>query len=91
MEETRFGDRRTLIVWAILAGATFASFLLGAEHLIDNETLVAEIVIAVALVKIRLVAMHFMELSQAPLALRAAIEIYCVGVFVLLSALYLAG
>ena len=38
---------------------------------------------------VRLVGLDFMELRHAPLPLRAAFEAYCVGMWALLSALYL--
>lgn len=80
--------KRSAVVWAALVIFTIASFLLGGEHLIDNKTLAAAIVIGIAAVKIRLVGLHFMELRHAPVALRAAFEAYCVGLFAVLMGLY---
>jgi hypothetical protein len=45
--------------------------------------------LAIAAVKVRLVGLDFMELRHAPIPLRAAFEVYCVGIWALLSALYL--
>jgi heme/copper-type cytochrome/quinol oxidase subunit 4 len=78
----------SVIVWAALVVFTVASFALGGEHLIDNKTLAAALVIGIGAVKVRLVGMHFMELRAAPVALRAAFEAYCVGLFVVLMGIY---
>lgn len=82
--------RTANLVWAVLVLATVASYLLGAEHLIDNQDVVAGLVIGVAFVKVRLVGIHFMELGRAPLPLRLAFEAYCAITFGVLFLLYLA-
>ena len=78
----------SVIVWAALVVFTVASFALGGEHLIDNKTLAAALVIGIGAVKVRLVGMHFMELRGAPVALRAAFEAYCAGLYVVLMGIY---
>ena len=78
----------SVIVWAALVVFTLLSFALGGEHLIDNKTLAAAIVIGIAAIKIRLVGLHFMELKGAPVALRAVFEGYCVVLFVALMGIY---
>ncbi len=80
--------RVSVIVWAALVIFTIVSFALGGEHLIDNKTLAAAVVLGIAAVKVRLVGLHFMELRHAPVALRAAFEAYCVGLFAVLMGLY---
>jgi hypothetical protein len=47
------------------------------------------VVLAIAAIKVRLVGLDFMELRTAPVPLRAAFECYCVGLWALLSGLYL--
>lgn len=81
--------RVSVIVWAALVIFTVLSFALGGEHLIDNRTLAAAVVLGIAAVKVRLVGLHFMELRHAPVALRAAFEAYCVGLFAVLMGLYI--
>ncbi|WP_019873411.1 cytochrome C oxidase subunit IV family protein [Sporichthya polymorpha] len=78
----------SVIVWAALVVFTVLSFALGGEHLIDDKTLAAAMVIGIAAIKIRLVGRHFMELRGAPVALRAAFEGYCAGLFVVLMGIY---
>jgi len=51
--------------------------------------LVAVLVLGIAAIKVRLVGLDFMELRHAPIPLRAAFETYCIGMWALLSALYL--
>jgi hypothetical protein len=75
-------------VWAALVVFTVISFLLGGEHLIDNKTLAAVIVVGIAAFKVRLVGLHFMELKGAPIALRGVFEGYCVVLFVALMGIY---
>jgi hypothetical protein len=78
----------SVIVWAALVVFTLASFALGGEHLVENKTLAAAVVLGIGAIKVRLVGLHFMELRGAPMALRAAFEAYCVGLFVVLLGIY---
>lgn len=78
----------SVIVWGALVVFTVASFALGGEHLIENKTLAAAIVLGIGAIKVRLVGLHFMELRGAPVALRAAFEAYCAGLFVVLMGIY---
>ena len=73
--------------WVILIAATIVSWAIGAEH--GTGSLVAVVVLAIAAIKARLVGLDFMELRQAPIPLRAVFECYCVGMWALLSGLYL--
>jgi caa(3)-type oxidase subunit IV len=73
--------------WVILIAATIVSWAIGAEH--GTGSLLAVVVLAIAAIKARLVGLDFMELRQAPIPLRAVFECYCVGMWALLSGLYL--
>ena len=73
--------------WLFLVAATIVSWAVGAEH--GTGSLVVVVVLGIAAVKVRLVGLDFMELRHAPFALRAAFEAYCLGMWALLSALYL--
>ncbi|MDZ7887418.1 MAG: cytochrome C oxidase subunit IV family protein [Mycobacterium sp.] len=73
--------------WLFLVSATVLSWVVGAEH--GTGSLVAVLVLAIAAIKVRLVGLDFMELRHAPIPLRAAFEAYCIGMWALLSALYL--
>jgi Prokaryotic Cytochrome C oxidase subunit IV len=77
---------RAGLSWLIMIAATLVSFALGVDH--GHGALVVLLVLGIAAVKIRLVGLDFMELRRAPIALRAAFEIYCVTLWVALSALY---
>ncbi len=73
--------------WLFLVAATVLSWAVGAEH--GTGSTVAVLVLGIAAIKVRLVGLDFMELRHAPLALRAAFEAYCLGLWAVLSALYL--
>jgi caa(3)-type oxidase subunit IV len=72
--------------WLILIVLTVVSWALGTEHGFGAHHVPASLVIiAVAVFKIRLVGLYFMELRCAPLALRSMLESYCVILLVLLT------
>lgn len=73
--------------WLFLVVATVVSWAVGAEH--GTGSMVAVVVLAIAAIKVRLVGLDFMELRHAPIPLRVAFECYCVGIWALLSGLYL--
>ena len=58
--------RRLSAVWAVLVAATLASWLLGGGH--------GAAVVAIAVWKVRLVGLYFMELRTAPVPLRVVFE-----------------
>lgn len=78
---------RAGVSWLILIAATVLSWAVGAEH--GTGSMVGVVVLAIAAVKVRLVGLDFMELRHAPVPLRAAFEAYCLGMWALLSGLYL--
>lgn len=80
-------DRQTL-VWLVLVMATALTAVLGLEERGAAKG-VAIALIAIGVVKLRLVAMHFMEVRRAPLPLRLLIEAYAVVVFASLTGIYL--
>jgi hypothetical protein len=73
--------------WLLLVAATILSWALGADH--GTGSMVAVVVLAIATIKVRLVGLDFMELRHAPIPLRAAFECYCLGMWALLSGLYI--
>ena len=81
---------RASVVWFVLALLTVVSWALGTDHgLTSGSHLPASLVIiVVALVKVRMVGMYFMELRCAPIHLRVIFESYCVAVLVLLVSMY---
>ena len=79
-------------VWLFLITATVVSWALGTNHgWVDDETAVGVIVLVLAFVKVRFVGLYFMELKQAPLPLRALIEVWCVVVCALTVGFFLAA
>jgi hypothetical protein len=84
-----FGFVRTRagVSWVVLIVATLVSYALGASH--GTGSVMVVVVLAIAAIKIRLVGLDFMELRNAPLPLRLVFEGYCIGLWALLSGLYL--
>ncbi|GGN05208.1 cytochrome C oxidase subunit IV family protein [Streptomyces fuscichromogenes] len=74
-------------VFPVLVLATLSSWLLGIEG--STSTLIGCAVVVIALIKVRLVGLHFMELRNAPAALRGAFEVYVVATGATLLTLYL--
>lgn len=76
--------RRLTLVWIALMALTFGSFAVGIEQSTGIADLAAIVIIAIALFKVRLIGVHFMDLRVAPVALRAVFEGYVLAVFVAL-------
>jgi len=83
----RFVPRRAGLSWLVLIAATLVSYTLGVDH--GTGSVMVVVVLAIAAVKIRLVGLDFMELRSAPTPLRVAFEGYCLGLWGMLSGLYL--
>lgn len=83
---------RTSVAWLGLTLATILSWLLGGHGVpgvSNSHALTGVSILLIAIVKIRFVALYFMELRAAPAALRAMFECYCGVVFAALTFLYL--
>jgi hypothetical protein len=65
------------------------SYALGADH--GTGAMMVVVVLAIAAIKVRLVGLDFMELRCAPIPLRVVFEAYCIGLWAVLSGLYLFG
>jgi caa(3)-type oxidase subunit IV len=78
------------LIWVLLCALTVVSWALGTDHgLGGRHHLPASLVIfAVAIFKVRLVGLYFMELKMAPRVLRGIFEGYCVGLLGLLTAMF---
>ena len=79
------------LIWFLLCALTVVSWALGTNHGAgDGHHLPASLVIfAVAIFKVRLVGLYFMELKMAPRVLRGLFEGYCLGLLGLLTAMFL--
>jgi hypothetical protein len=79
---------RCTAVWSLLILATLLSAWVGTGH--GDRTLATLVVIVIAFVKLRWVGLYFMELRDAPLALRAVFEGYVAVVSGVVVGLYLS-
>lgn len=79
--------RRVTLVWAVLIGLTFASFIVGVEQGAGVASAAAVVIIGIAVFKVRLIGMHFMDVRTAPRALRLVFEGYVLAVFATLVTL----
>lgn len=80
------------IAWLVLTALTVISWALGTEHGFGSNHVAASLVIiVVAIFKVRIVGLYFMELKEAPIALRGVFEAYCVLLVGLLGVMYLLG
>lgn len=78
-----------VLAWLALMAATTLSWWLGEGH---GPVRVASVgVISLAFAKVYVVGQHFMELKDAPLALRLLFGGWCAAVCTLLVAMYLFG
>ncbi len=77
------------IAWVLLTVLTVTSYVLGSSHGFGGAHVGASVVIIiVAVFKIRLVGLYFMELRDAPLQLRGIFEGYCILLLGLLIGMY---
>jgi len=80
------------LVWLFLVAATVVSWALGTDHgFVDDTTAASTIVLVVAFIKVRFVGLYFMELKDAPVFLRALLEVWCIVVCCLTLGLFLVG
>lgn len=80
------GDLPSLL-WVVLSLATVVSWQVGVES--SAHVAAGSAVMAIGFIKLRLVGIHFMEIGNAPVALRATFEAYVALTFVVLLALFL--
>ncbi len=81
---------RTTGIWALLEGATLLSFAIGRDGA-QRPALAGALIIGIACVKVRLVALDFMELRTAPLPWRVAAEALVAVLGAVLIGLFLAA
>jgi caa(3)-type oxidase subunit IV len=81
--------RRLTAVWVGLVVLTFGSFTVGIEQRGDIATIATVLVLGLAMIKIRLIGAHFMDLRSAPRLLRTIFDGYVCIVFAALTALAL--
>lgn len=81
-------SRRVGLVWLILVAATLVSWLVGHGVGLSDRRSAGMVIIGVALLKVRLVMLDFMELRNAPMPLRIAVEAWTVVMLAVLVLLY---
>jgi heme/copper-type cytochrome/quinol oxidase subunit 4 len=81
---------RISVVWLLLIAATLVSWRVGTDHGLHAQ-LATTIVVLVAFIKVRFVGLYFMELREAPVALRLVFEGYCAVVCAVVIIMYLVG
>jgi caa(3)-type oxidase subunit IV len=82
--------RRVTVVWGLLLLLTFGSFVVGIEQGAGTSSAAAVVIIGIALFKVRLIGLHFMDLRDAIRPLRLIFEGYLVVVFAVLVFIDLA-
>lgn len=86
-------SRVAIYVWAGLMLATLASWWLGiheGDEPGDGASAGTAAVLVVTFVKVRFIAQHFMEVRDAPLALKVILDAYVILVCTTLVILYIA-
>ena len=80
-----------LIVWLLLVMLTAISWYLSIDMTATNDgahQVTSSVLLVLALFKVRLVIMHFMEIATAPVALRLLFDVWVVAVCSLLIGMY---
>lgn len=79
------------IAWMLLVALTVVSWALGTQHGFtgDNHLPASLVIIVVAVFKLRLVGLYFMELRDAPWSLRGIFEAYSAVLLLMITTLYL--
>jgi caa(3)-type oxidase subunit IV len=78
---------RLVLVWLVLLALTFTATVVGISEGTDGAAAVAVVLIGIALLKVRLIGIHFMDLRRAPGTLRLLFEGYIVVLFMALVVL----
>ncbi|MGW6497691.1 cytochrome C oxidase subunit IV family protein [Nonomuraea angiospora] len=87
--ETSSSANRAVVAWLVLMGATAISWYLGDGH--GARQFATVVVLAVAFVKVYLVGRYFMELGQAPRALRLLFGGWTVVACAALMTMFIVG
>lgn len=80
-----------IVVFSLLVALTFISFWSTEDSSLvqyRDGALIMVGILALALIKVRLVIMHFMEVKHAPIALRILFEVWLIVVYVAMCGVY---
>lgn len=81
---------RITLVWAFLVGLTVMSFSVGDAFGLGEARASGVLIIVVALIKVRLVILDFMEIRHAPAWMRGVGEAWIILTAIVLSVLFVA-
>lgn len=81
---------RPFWIWLILVAGTLLSFESSLSGLI-GERVATTLILLIAMIKVRFVALEFMELRHAPILFRAGLELWLVILFATMLSLYWVG
>lgn len=79
---------RITLIWLLLVAATVLSWEVGHGIGISDIRVAGAVILAVAFIKVRLVAFEFMELRHAPWFMRIAADAWIVVILGVLLTLY---
>lgn len=82
-------DKSLIIWWAALVALTLLSF--ETSMLSHARDAAVALVIVIAMLKVRIVILHFMEVRVAPAPLRVALEIWIVAIGVAILSVWFAA
>ncbi|MDD3445490.1 MAG: cytochrome C oxidase subunit IV family protein [Zavarzinia sp.] len=82
---------RLTAIWLLLALVTIGSWVVGHGPGLVDHRLAGVVALVIAMVKVRFVILDFMEIRHAPLWLRLAGEVWCAGLAIGLTTLFLIG
>lgn len=82
---------RTTLIWGLLVGATVLSWEFGHGIGFSEARHAGIAILIVAMVKVRLVILDFMEVRHAPIYMRIAGEAYCAVICAVLVTLFLSA
>jgi len=81
---------RPVWIWLILVIGTLLSFESSLSGVI-GERVATTLILLIAMIKVRFVALEFMELRHAPIIFRVGLEIWLVILFATMITLYWLG
>jgi hypothetical protein len=79
---------RTTVIWALLVGATLLSWEFGHGIGFSDLRHAGIAIIVVAMIKVRMVILDFMEVRHAPVFMRIGGEAYCAVICAVLVTLF---
>ena len=81
------------VIWVLLMSLTVLSWTLGEGLEVDPnvQSAASMLIMAAAIIKVRMVVLHFMDVKIAPTFLRIGMELWFVVIFLLIAMFYFFG